>query len=290
MTTPHDPMSSGSHYPPDEFSPLGSGDPSGMPPATPPVTSTAGSGSSGSSGGGTTEAAKDQAQQMTGSAAESTQQVMGTAKEQAGYVTDDVRQQAQKLADETRTEMSSQAGAQRDRAVSGLRTLGSDLDTMASCAEHQGTGTQLAQQGAQLTQQLADYLEQREPAQLLDEVRGLARRRPGAFLLGSALAGMAVGRLTRGAVSARQDDSTMPQSTGQDTYQPQAVTRPTPGAYYGGAQGDPLTGGTAVPGHMTGTAPDPTLSGPVGAPPILDEPYGEDRPPSGYSPGTGGPA
>jgi hypothetical protein len=41
-------------------------------------------------------------------------------------------------------------------------------------------------------------LQNREPADLLEEVRSYARRKPGTFLLGAALAGVVAGRLTSG--------------------------------------------------------------------------------------------
>jgi hypothetical protein len=56
-------------------------------------------------------------------------------------------------------------------------------------------------------QDLAGWLEQREPGELLDEVRALARRKPGTFLLGALAAGVVAGRLTRGAVDATRSDT-----------------------------------------------------------------------------------
>jgi hypothetical protein len=50
--------------------------------------------------------------------------------------------------------------------------------------------------------QVGARLDGREPQELLDDVRGFARRRPGTFLLGSLAAGVLVGRLLRGAKDA----------------------------------------------------------------------------------------
>ncbi|MEK8109106.1 phage holin family protein [Micromonospora sp. M12] len=47
-------------------------------------------------------------------------------------------------------------------------------------------------------QQAAGWLDEREPGEVLDEVRTYARRNPGTFLAGAAVAGLLVGRLTRG--------------------------------------------------------------------------------------------
>lgn len=47
-----------------------------------------------------------------------------------------------------------------------------------------------------------DRLDEREPSELLDELRRFARRRPGAFLLGAFAAGAVAGRVARGAKDA----------------------------------------------------------------------------------------
>jgi hypothetical protein len=49
-------------------------------------------------------------------------------------------------------------------------------------------------------------LQNREPAELLEEVRSFARRKPGLFLLGAAAAGVLAGRLTSGVKAAHSDN------------------------------------------------------------------------------------
>ena len=64
-------------------------------------------------------------------------------------------------------------------------------------------------------QQVADWLDRREPGQALDDVRNFARRHPGAFLTGAAIAGVVVGRLTRNlAGGGRPDGGTAGQPDG----------------------------------------------------------------------------
>lgn len=328
MTTPNDPYSSGgSDYPPDPFAPLGEGTASsstedlstegggahsggtyGDAGSTGTSGGTySGTGSTGgiysggetytetytettSDGGSTTDTAKEQAQQVKESAGQATAQVASTAKEQAQQVTSDVRQQARQLAGETKSQLSTQATSQRDKAVSQLRSVAEEFGSMSQNSEQSGLGAQLAQEGSRITHQVADFLEQREPTQLLDEVRNFARRRPGVFLAGAAFAGVAVGRLTRGAVSARSSDSSSYDGGEFATgYSPVGVSRPTPGPYYGGTQGDALDyEGTTMSGRGTATTGTATTAGGLQSPPILDEPYGEQSPPSGYSSGSGG--
>jgi hypothetical protein len=78
---------------------------------------------------------------------------------------------------------------------------------MVQSSEKPGTATDLVSQAGDRAHGVADWLDKREPSDLLREVRSFAQQRPAAFLLGAALAGVAAGRLTRGVVAARSDDS-----------------------------------------------------------------------------------
>ena len=73
---------------------------------------------------------------------------------------------------------------------------------MAAKGGQSGVATEVAQQAAERIHGAASWLEQREPADLLQAVRDFARRRPGVFLASAAAAGLAAGRLTRGATAA----------------------------------------------------------------------------------------
>lgn len=278
MTTPHDPLNPGGPtYPPGAFPPAETAVQS-LPPTG--VGNISDSAPTPDSGGSVTDTARDQAQQVKDSAADATSQVAETSKQQVRQVTDDVRSQAKQLAGETKTQLNEQASSQRDRAVSGLRSLGDELSSMSQSSEQSGVGTQLAHEGSELTHKAADFLEQRDPTQLLDEVRNLARRKPGAFLVGAAVAGVVAGRLTRGAVSARSNDSSEQQPA--DTYPP----APSYGGAQVGGQVDPLSP-VSVPGRSAASS-SPAVAG-LGEPaPILEEPYGEQPPPAGYSGQRGG--
>ena len=65
-----------------------------------------------------------------------------------------------------------------------------------------GVATEVAQQAAERIHGMASWLEEREPADVLQAVRDFARRRPGVFLAGAVAAGLAAGRLTRGMTDA----------------------------------------------------------------------------------------
>jgi len=164
------------------------------------------SGSSGSSGS-TTEVAKEQAGQVGQTAKEATTQVASTAADQAKNVAGETKRQAQDLLNQATSQVQEQAGSQKDKASGSLRSVADELRGLA-----QGQGSQnemitgLTQQFADKAQEIADWLEQRNPSELLDEARDLARRKPGTFLLGAALAGILAGRMTKGVIAARGDN------------------------------------------------------------------------------------
>jgi hypothetical protein len=180
-------------------------------PAPPPTTPTTGptTGTEQS----TTDTARDEAGRLRDVGTGAASHVAGTAREETRKVAGTARDQARQLADETRTQVNEQARVQRDRAAWGLRSLGDELESMARNSGQSGLATQWVHQGSELVRQGADFLEKREPGQLVDEVHAFARRRPGAFLLGAGVAGVLVGRLTRGAVAARRESDEGPEGT-----------------------------------------------------------------------------
>jgi F0F1-type ATP synthase membrane subunit b/b' len=234
----------------------------------------------------TADTAKGEARRVQETATQQAGQVTDTAKEQAGQVATDVKAQAQQLADKTKNQLSDQAGGQLERAAEALRSLGSELAEMAERSESSGVATQLARQGADLSRQAADFISSRDPGQLLDEVRSFAARRPAGFLLGAAVAGALVGRLTRGVVSSRSSEDSAGQSL---TEAPYGLPRQGIGAgsvYDTAAAPEPapaMAQPTGWPSEQRGAAPT------TEAPPIVTEPYGEEPPPGYVGSSTGGP-
>jgi hypothetical protein len=146
----------------------------------------------------TTDVARDQTGRVGQTATEAGGQVAQTAKEQARNGVGEARHKARDLIGEARMQVQDQAGSQKSRAVHGLRALGDELDRMAQQGGQSGLATEVARQVSGRTRDLAQYLDRHQPADLLDEVRAYARRRPVIFLAGAALAGAVAGRLTRG--------------------------------------------------------------------------------------------
>lgn len=165
-------------------------------------------GSSGTSGDSTAAAAKDQAAQVGQTAKTAGSQVASTAAEQAKNVAGETKMHARTMLKETQSQVSEQAGTQKDKASTGLRSLSDELRSLADGTHTGGSGmvTDFSRQASDKMSELAGWLESRDPNELLDDVRDIARRKPGTFLLGSLVAGVLAGRLTRGAVDAKRDE------------------------------------------------------------------------------------
>jgi ElaB/YqjD/DUF883 family membrane-anchored ribosome-binding protein len=152
----------------------------------------------GSGGGGRADQAKQEASQVADDAKQGGRQVADVARQEMSSVKDTVGDQTRQLLDQTRSELSGQAGTQQHRLAEGIRALGQELGSMAEGSQEQGVATDLARQASRRSKDVAGWLEDREPADLLDEVRGYARRHPGTFIAVAAGIGLVAGRLTRG--------------------------------------------------------------------------------------------
>jgi gas vesicle protein len=151
--------------------------------------------------------AKEQAAAVKDTAIEQGQQVAGVAKDQATRVASEASGQVKDLLAEGLSEVRSQAGSQQKRLASGIHSLAGELGAMASKSDQSGPLTDFAHQASAKGGEVAHWLENAEPSEVLDSLRSFARRRPAAFLGLSALAGVVVGRLTRGFVANAKDDS-----------------------------------------------------------------------------------
>jgi hypothetical protein len=238
-------------------------------------------------GAPTQQVARDEAAEVGRTTAEAGRQVAETAREQAGQVAGEARRQARDLIGEARGQVTEQARNGQQKAAEGLRALADELRQMADRSDQHGPASDLAREAADKAADVAEWLSRREPGDLIEEVRGFARRRPGPFLLGAAFAGVLAGRLTRGVVDAnRQDDAALPAPrTAYDRTYP--AGRPTPMPYdpppgaalpSQGPLGTPGSG-MAPPGPYTGPPPGPGQM-PAGPPPV-------GPPPPAYPGGPG---
>jgi hypothetical protein len=155
---------------------------------------------------------KDKVQQAAETTAEEGKHIAGVTRDEAQAVASEAMDQARMLLHEAKTQADQQSRTQRDRLVGTLQTLSTDLETMAVQGSD-GLAADLARQAADQARRLSAHLDGREPNQLLEDVRGFARRRPGTFLFGAFAMGLLAGRLARGAKEANSD-STVSSPTG----------------------------------------------------------------------------
>ena len=159
--------------------------------------------------------AKDRAAQVGGTAQEKAGEVASTATSRAGDVAStakdqalDVAQEAQRQArdlfGEFRGQIQQQTQQQRDRLVQLLREFEDELTNMVDSGGGSGTASEVVRQVADRLSGVRSYLER--GTNPMDDVRTFARRRPGAFLLLAASAGVLAGRATRGAAAARKQE------------------------------------------------------------------------------------
>jgi hypothetical protein len=218
----------------------------------------------------TTEVARDEAAGVARTAARSGGEVAGTVGEQAKRVTAETTRQARDLLEEGKGQLAEQAREGQRKAADSVRTLADQLQEMSQKSDGTGIAPDLVQQAAERAHTVASWLERHEPGDLLTEVRAFARRKPGVFLMGAALAGVVAGRLTRGIAAAQSDndsdtgaDRTFPASepaAAVPTQAPPPVTTPNP-AY--AAEPVPRPAEQVPPGYST---PPPPAGSPMPPP------------------------
>lgn len=148
------------------------------------------------------EATKDLAAEGQHSAAE----VIDTAKQEATLVADQAKEQTAHLFEELSTDLREQASQQQRKVAENLRDISNEFRSMLDQSQATGTAATLVDQASHHSGRVAEWLDQREPGDLVDEVKDFARKRPGAFL-GIALgAGLLAGRITRNASASKHTD------------------------------------------------------------------------------------
>jgi hypothetical protein len=148
---------------------------------------------------------KNEATEIATSTAEQAGQVTNVMSQQAKAVLSETGHQARHLLEQGVDELRGQAREGQQKVADGLRGLADQLHTMSERSET-GMASDVVRQVSQRARSAADWLESREPGDLLNELRDFARRRPGVFLAGAAFTGALVGRLTRNMVTATKND------------------------------------------------------------------------------------
>lgn len=166
-------------------------------------------------GGGTAQGARREAARVGQESKQAAGHVAHEAVEQGKQVASQSGQQARNLVTDVSRQARTQAQDQQQRAVESLRTLGTQLRSMADeGADQSGLAAQVVRRGADAAEQAAGWLDSRQPGDLVREVRDYASRHPGTFLAGAAIAGLLAGRLTRSLTGGGPDGGGTPTSEG----------------------------------------------------------------------------
>ncbi|MEU4358277.1 hypothetical protein [Streptomyces virginiae] len=158
-------------------------------------------------------------------------EVGGTAREQASRVVGEATTQARDLVGELRTQLTGQAETQTQRLAQNVRRLSEELRELGENGQPESTMAGVARKIADGGRQMADHVEKRGPDGLVADLQNFARRRPGVFLAGAALAGFVVARAGKGVSAAastqNRDAAGAAADRGADT--PAVAARPSTG-------------------------------------------------------------
>lgn len=209
----------------------------------------------------TSSQAVDAAKDLAHEGQDSAGAVMDSAKQEASMVAEQAKDKAADLLGDLGNDVREQAAVQQRKVAANLRDISDEFRSMLDSSQATGTASTLVDQAAHHSGQAAQWLDTREPGDLVEEVKSFARRRPGAFL-GIALgAGLLAGRITRNAGSAK-DDSKNADRAAQGSAA-EAVHDPRPAVTPIDEQLPPVHGGggTIGAGGVGGTGLNPGVGG-----------------------------
>jgi hypothetical protein len=156
---------------------------------------------------GTAEAVKHQASDLGHSSAEAGKHVTDVAREQASGVAAEAGRQGRDLLQQAQGQLEDQAVQGQRRLARQLLSLSDELRSMADASGQDGVAAGLARQAASRAGSAGQWLDNRDPRQVVNEMQSFARRRPAVFLALAAGTGLVAGRLTRGLKDASGDNS-----------------------------------------------------------------------------------
>ena len=141
-----------------------------------------------------------------------TRELAGTARDQADQVKGQLAEQVQGLVADARGQLQAEADRQTARVAQAAFQVGTQAIAMAAGRpEEAGPLAAYAEQAANWLDTCAGVIDERGLEGLSADVVDFARRRPGVFLAGAAVAGLAVGRLIRsGALVSAADEEMQP--------------------------------------------------------------------------------
>ena len=177
--------------------------------------------------GSAVQAAKDQAAELGNEAGSQAKAVAGEASQHARATVDQARTQARRLARQTQDEVLAQADDKSTQAAAGLQSVAGQLQAIADGrTDEAGPFAGYAHQAADRIGTLADRLQSGGAQGVADEITGLARRRPGLFLVGAVGAGFLAGRLLRSGKAAVDEQGSPASARSADLERPTVAGYP----------------------------------------------------------------
>ena len=155
---------------------------------------------------GTSDVAKDQAADLGHSSMQASKHVADAARQEASGVAAEAVHQGRDLLGQAQDQVGQQAAQGQQRLAAGLLSFSDELSSMADGSSQSGVAADLARNVASRARDAGQWLGDRKPAQVVDEIQSFARRRPGVFLALAAGTGLVAGRLTRGMKAASNDE------------------------------------------------------------------------------------
>ena len=155
---------------------------------------------------GTAHVVKSQATDLSHSSIQTGKHVADVAREQASGVAVEAGRQGRDLLHQAQGQLEEQAAQGQQRLANQLLSLSDELHSMAGASGQGGMAASLASQAASRVRNAGQWLDGREPGQVVDEMQSFARRRPAVFLALAVGAGLVAG-LTRGLKDANSDNS-----------------------------------------------------------------------------------
>lgn len=146
----------------------------------------------------TTDVAREQGQQVKGTAKDAASNVGGTAADRGRDVRRQAQGHAREIAGNAQSQLKGHAQDETQRAGAALSTAGTQLRALADGrVDEAGVFGEYVGQAADTVNRWADTINDRGFDSLLDDLRSLGRRRPGTFLLGALAAGVVAARFGR---------------------------------------------------------------------------------------------
>jgi hypothetical protein len=191
------------------------------------LSNTRGTGQGGTSATGASSAPtgdlRDDASTLASDASDAGRHVVGVAKDETRSVASETGRQARRFMGQVGDELRSQAATQQSRAAEGLRSVGSGFSEMANGSTQTGVAADLVRGAGERVNDVARWLDHRDPRSLVEEVKGFARRRPGVFIAIAVGAGVLAGRLTRAIASSSETSDGASYPTDRIDRQPRDV-------------------------------------------------------------------